>query len=153
MFPCSADHEQDWQPYPADLYSVICDDHTYIHNRYCNVYPQLPPVIGSPRGCCGHASGISLPRPLWFGGCAPHATPCYGYVPGYSHCTLRCLTSYNAAILASFFLFACLQGASVWFGRTGTKIRTATNKKHASRRPNLLRTLLGQEAFRFFSKQ
>ena len=30
-FPCSADHEQDWQPYPVDPYSAICDDHTYIH--------------------------------------------------------------------------------------------------------------------------
>ena len=28
-FPCSADHEQDWQPYPVDTYSAICDDHTY----------------------------------------------------------------------------------------------------------------------------
>ena len=30
-FPCSADHEQDWQPYRIDPYSAICDDHTYIH--------------------------------------------------------------------------------------------------------------------------
>ena len=30
-FPCSADHEQDWQPYPVDPYSAICDDRTYIH--------------------------------------------------------------------------------------------------------------------------
>ena len=30
-FPCSADHEQDWQPYPVDQYSAICDDHTNIH--------------------------------------------------------------------------------------------------------------------------
>ena len=30
-FPCSADHEQDWQPYPVDPYSAICDDHTYQH--------------------------------------------------------------------------------------------------------------------------
>ena len=30
-FPCSADHEQDWQPYPVDPYSAICDDHTYIY--------------------------------------------------------------------------------------------------------------------------
>ena len=30
-FPCSADHEQDWQPYPVDPYSARCDDHTYIH--------------------------------------------------------------------------------------------------------------------------
>ena len=29
-FSCSADHEQDWQPYPVDPYSAICDDHTYI---------------------------------------------------------------------------------------------------------------------------
>ena len=29
--PCSADHEQDWQPYPVDPYFAICDDHTYIH--------------------------------------------------------------------------------------------------------------------------
>ena len=29
-FPRSADHEQDWQPYPVDPYSCyICDDHTY----------------------------------------------------------------------------------------------------------------------------
>ena len=37
-FPCSADHEQDWQPYPVDLYSAICDGHTYIHtyiHTYC----------------------------------------------------------------------------------------------------------------------
>ena len=27
-FPCSANHEQDWQPYPVDPYSAICDDHT-----------------------------------------------------------------------------------------------------------------------------
>ena len=35
-FPCSAEHEQDWQPYPVDPYSAICDDHTYhcvLHNR------------------------------------------------------------------------------------------------------------------------
>ena len=51
-FPCSADREQDWQPYPVDPYSAICDDHTYIHTVhtyiYCNVHPtrhglQYPP--------------------------------------------------------------------------------------------------------------
>ena len=30
-FPCSADHEQDWQLYPVGPYSAICDYHTYIH--------------------------------------------------------------------------------------------------------------------------
>ena len=33
-FPCSADNEQDWRPYPVDPCSAICDDHTYI---YCIV--------------------------------------------------------------------------------------------------------------------
>ena len=27
-FPCSADREQDWQPYPVDRHSAICDDYT-----------------------------------------------------------------------------------------------------------------------------
>ena len=30
-FPCSADHEQDWQPPPVDPYSCYMCDHTYIH--------------------------------------------------------------------------------------------------------------------------
>ena len=30
--PCSGNHEQDWQPYPVDPYSAICDDHTYIQH-------------------------------------------------------------------------------------------------------------------------
>ena len=34
-FPCSADHEHDWQPYPVDPYSAIYDDHTYIHAGTC----------------------------------------------------------------------------------------------------------------------
>ena len=29
-FPCSSDHEQDWQPYSVDPYSSICDDHTIL---------------------------------------------------------------------------------------------------------------------------
>ena len=32
-FPCSADHVQDWQPYPVDPYSAMFDDHTYIHKQ------------------------------------------------------------------------------------------------------------------------
>ena len=30
-FLCSADHEQDWRPYPVDPYSWYMCDHTYIH--------------------------------------------------------------------------------------------------------------------------
>ena len=29
IFPCSADHELDWQSYPIDLYSCYMCDHTY----------------------------------------------------------------------------------------------------------------------------
>ena len=28
-FPCSADHEQGWQPYPVDPYFCYMCDHTY----------------------------------------------------------------------------------------------------------------------------
>ena len=52
-FPCSADHEQDWQPYPVDPYSAICDDHTYIHT-YCRESAGIGPVVSKvvPNGCC-----------------------------------------------------------------------------------------------------
>ena len=41
-FPCSADHEQDWQPYPVDPFSAICDDHTYKHDT---VYSSVPGIV------------------------------------------------------------------------------------------------------------
>ena len=28
--PCSADHEQDWQPYPVNPYIAIRDDYTFL---------------------------------------------------------------------------------------------------------------------------
>ena len=40
-FPCSADHEQDWQPYPVDPYSAVCDHYTYIHIYYSLYYQNL----------------------------------------------------------------------------------------------------------------
>ena len=43
-FLSSADHEQDWQPYPVDPYSAICDDHTYIHT-YIHTYSRLPLLL------------------------------------------------------------------------------------------------------------
>ena len=92
IFPCSADHKQDWQPYAVDLYSAVCHDHTYMYTYI--VLSRVPSTPACYRGtsgfkekseciCCGHASGIFSPRPLWFGGCATHATPCS--VPGYSY--------------------------------------------------------------------
>ena len=38
-FPCSADHEEDWQPYPFDPYSTVCNDHIFIP-----IYPPPPPA-------------------------------------------------------------------------------------------------------------
>ena len=42
--PCLADHEQDWQPYPVDPYSAICDDDTYIHTYIHTVSGTSLPV-------------------------------------------------------------------------------------------------------------
>ena len=50
-FPCSADHEQDWQPHPVDPYSAICDDHTYIHTILTSTTTAAVPeysVFGVP---------------------------------------------------------------------------------------------------------
>ena len=35
-FSCSADHVQDWQPYPVDPYSCYMCDHTYIEHTHMN---------------------------------------------------------------------------------------------------------------------
>ena len=55
-FTCSADHEQYWQPYPVDLYSAICDDHTYIikgdapmtQNTVTSSLSEVSTQLGSP---------------------------------------------------------------------------------------------------------
>ena len=52
-FPCSADHEQDWQPYPVDRYSARNDDRTYIHAYiiylfylfYFSIYPPTQATL------------------------------------------------------------------------------------------------------------
>ena len=36
-FTCSADHNQDWQPYPVDPYTAISDYWTYIQPYPCSV--------------------------------------------------------------------------------------------------------------------
>ena len=44
-FLCSADHEQDWQPYPVDRYTAICDDHTYINTENSTTDTDLEKFI------------------------------------------------------------------------------------------------------------
>ena len=34
--PCSSDYKQDWQPYPVDPYSAICDDHMCVTKHTYN---------------------------------------------------------------------------------------------------------------------
>ena len=46
-FSCSADREQDWQPYPVDPSLAVCDDHTYIH-IHSTVYCLYLGVISNP---------------------------------------------------------------------------------------------------------
>ena len=45
-FPCSADHEQDWQPYPVDPYPCmyVWSSHTYILHTYIDYYYSGPQV-------------------------------------------------------------------------------------------------------------
>ena len=45
-FPCSADHEQVWRPYPVDPYSAICDDHTCMHT-YIHTYAGTFSMLAS----------------------------------------------------------------------------------------------------------
>ena len=54
-FPCSADHEQDWQPYPVDPYSAICNDHT------CNTTGS---TIGEGGDTATSSPGRSPKQPL-----------------------------------------------------------------------------------------
>ena len=45
IFPCSADHEQDWQPYPVDPYSAICDDHTHTSRCKFSTLTTRQPMV------------------------------------------------------------------------------------------------------------
>ena len=46
-FPCSADHEQDWQPYPVDPHSCYMCDNTYIHGNIRCYKKRGPKHLGS----------------------------------------------------------------------------------------------------------
>ena len=62
-FPCSADHEQDWQPYPVDPFSAIRDDHTYCTGCSIGIlnYPCMA-INGSVQHNGGFLPGILLPQ-------------------------------------------------------------------------------------------
>ena len=51
-FPCSADHDQDWQPYPVDSYCCYMCDHKYIyvdHFLCASLFPHPLLVQSVPR--------------------------------------------------------------------------------------------------------
>ena len=63
-FPCSADYEQDWQPYPVDPYSAMCDGHTYI--LYIHTYIHTYTIFASEVNNSGITQATSFERPLVF---------------------------------------------------------------------------------------
>ena len=138
----------------GNLTQLICTllyvmtTHAYVYTVACTHNSRL--LSGRLGVVAGTLRGYIFPRPLWFGGCATHATPCS--VPGYSYYRMclekserNCLTSYlyNAANLASFFFIRVFKGVlSSEFVDYKQKKRTVTSKKHASRPANLLLCLL-----------
>ena len=53
-FPCSADHELDWQPYPVDPHSAVCDDHTYSRPMGLNALGYQSHLLQRCHPTCGH---------------------------------------------------------------------------------------------------
>ena len=59
-FPCLADHEQDWQLYPVDLYSVqVMATHAYIYTVACILNSRL--VSGHLKVVAGALWGFIFP--------------------------------------------------------------------------------------------
>ena len=64
-FPCSADHEQDWQPYPVDPYSCYMCDHNVGEKRTVNLYTYITRYAGTPESHLNVMTFFSLT-----GGCS-----------------------------------------------------------------------------------
>ena len=47
-FPCSADHEQDWQPYPVDLQTLLYVMAIHIDLPSSFMHPRPPPSLPAP---------------------------------------------------------------------------------------------------------
>ena len=64
-FPCSADHKQDWEPYPVDPYSAICHDSSITYYIYIQTMVDAPLVPNiAIRTCIVHECTNNLPM-LW----------------------------------------------------------------------------------------
>ena len=62
-FPCSADHEQDWQPYPVDPYSCYMCDYVYMHT-YTSIYISLVLSLSETCFLGGYECGEVFPPDL-----------------------------------------------------------------------------------------
>ena len=63
-FSCSADHVQDWQPYPVDPYSYYMCDHTYAianplrgHKEDINHIYTMLPILYVVKNICASYEG------------------------------------------------------------------------------------------------
>ena len=65
IFPCSADREQDWQPYPVDPYSAICDDHTYIPYNQPNSFDKAEQASDTLEALVGRKREMMKPKYTW----------------------------------------------------------------------------------------
>ena len=68
-FPCSADHVQDWQPCPVDLYSCymcdVCVTIQYIHRYFQHAH--FIPIVGVGKRGAYYLVHGDLPRQHSFG--------------------------------------------------------------------------------------
>ena len=75
-FPCSADHEQDWQPYPVGPYSCYMCDHPHVHVA---LMPFATQKSRDGVGFLGPAQGFRLCRV----DSGSHRDPCvHGFAGG-----------------------------------------------------------------------
>ena len=88
-FPCSADHEQDWQPHQVDPYSVICATiHTYTHTTKSRHFQPIKTRIlrallysTDPGGSISREHGQAATKllPLYFEFLPPSLRPVRGW--------------------------------------------------------------------------
>ena len=142
----------------GNLTQLICTllyvmtTHTCIRILYCRVYPQLPPVIGAPWGLkknlnafvAGTLRGYFLP--VRYGSVGVQLTRLRALYQGTltSGCVWKNLNTsylYNAAILASFFLFACLKAC----------FRLSLSTRNKNERQPAKNTPIGQKPPTYFT--
>ena len=134
----------DWQLYPVDLYSAVCDDYT------CNTYilwrvPSTPACYwGTLRLLRARFVDLFFLSAMVRWVCTSCDSVIWGTLT--SECGWKnqnFLEFVNKCTMwqssRDLFLFACLKGCFCmsWSFRN-KKTRTVTSKKHASRRANLL---------------